>query len=107
MTAPPARSSTEADMSYEIERLQGDVAQIRHENAGIGSGRLVAENLVLTAAHTLWNSDDGNGPFLDGWQVRLERDRKGYEWRFRHGNRVIWHNRPLDLALIKLQTPEG
>jgi hypothetical protein len=93
-------------MSYEIERLQGDVAQILHENAGFGSGRLVAENLVLTAAHTLWNSD-GNGPFLEGWQARLTRDRTKYKWPFRHGNRVVWHHRQLDLALIKLQTPEG
>ena len=60
-------------MSYPLTRLQPDVAQLRHETAGFGTGRLVAENLVLTAAHVLWKCDAdmkvGVAPLLDGRQV--------------------------------------
>jgi hypothetical protein len=44
-------------MSYDLTRLQSDIAQLQHDAAGFGTGRLVAENLILTAAHTLWNKD--------------------------------------------------
>jgi hypothetical protein len=94
-------------MSYELDRLQRDVAQIQHDDAGFGSGRLVAQDLILTAAHTLWNEKEGTGPFLKEWQVRLAGDRSKGTWCFRRGNSVIWHNRGLDLALIKLVDPEG
>jgi len=52
-------------MPYELTRLQRDIAQLQHDEAGFGTGRLVAENLLLTAAHLLWNKDTGAGPFLD------------------------------------------
>jgi WD40 repeat protein len=94
-------------MPYDLARLQRDIAQIQHDDAGFGTGRLVAENLILTAAHPLWNKDDGTGPFLDGWQVRLARDRGAGPWRFRRGNRVVWRDQAGDLALIQLVDPEG
>ena len=58
-------------MPYDLTRLQSDIAQLQHDDAGFGTGRLVAENLILTAAHTLWNKEKGAGPELDGWQMRL------------------------------------
>jgi hypothetical protein len=93
-------------MSFDLTRLQGDIAQIQHEAAGFGSGRLVAENLVLTAAHTI-NKLDGGGPVLDGWNVRLAGDRKGTTWAFRRGNRVVWYDQACDLAVIELVAPDG
>src|ERR1700730_3564667 len=93
-------------MTYDLARLQPDIAQVQHDAAGFGTGRLVAENLILTAAHTLWNNDDGTTPVLDGWQVRLERDRSGDTWRFRRGNRGVWQDRSRDLALILLIDPQ-
>jgi hypothetical protein len=94
-------------MPYDLTRLQSDIAQLKHDDAGFGTGRLVAENLILTAAHTLWNKEKGTGPELAGWQVRLTRDRRADGWRFRRGNRVIWHDHARDLALILLVDPEG
>lgn len=81
-------------------RLQADVAQIQHDNAGFGSGRLVAKNLVLTAAHTLWNSAGSALP--NGWQVRFARDRTKEGWRFRRESVVRWCDRARDLALIEI-----
>jgi hypothetical protein len=92
-------------MPYELNRLQFDIAQIQHDAAGFGTGRLVAENLILTAAHILWNRD-GDGPVLDEWQVRLARDRGQAGWPFRLHNKVVWSNRRLDLALIQIMNPE-
>jgi hypothetical protein len=94
-------------MSYDLVRLQHDIAQVQHVDAGFGTGRLVAVNLVLTAAHTLWNEQRGTGPLLDNWQVRIARDRGAGAWCFRGGNRVVWYNREVDLALIQLLDPEG
>jgi hypothetical protein len=94
-------------MAYDIDELQNDIAQVQHDDAGFGTGRLIAEDLILTTAHLLWDEVKGTGPVLDGWQVRLERDRHRNMWVFRRGNRVIWHDRILDLALILLVNPEG
>lgn len=92
-------------MPYDLTQLQSDVAQIQHDEAGFGTGRLVAENLILTAAHVLWNEAAGSGPKLDGWQVRLNSDRRPDGWSFRRGNRVAWYDQLRDLALIQLVTP--
>ena len=101
-------------MSYPLTRLQPDIAQVQHEAAGFGTGRLVAENLVLTAAHVLWSSEAdrvaGVAPMLDGWQVRLARDYvldASPPWPFRRRNRVVWYDPACDLALIRLVDPEG
>ncbi len=94
-------------MPYDLDLLHGDVAQIQHDDAGFGSGRLLADDLVLTAAHTLCPQNSDKNPFLDGWQVRLARDRRADKWPFRRSNRVVWHDLGLDLALIKLVDPEG
>jgi hypothetical protein len=93
-------------MPYDLNVLQGDIAQISHSEARFGTGRLIAENLILTAAHTLW-SDAGAGPFLENWDVRLEREREGKVWEFRKGNRVIWHDCDCDIALILLANSDG
>jgi hypothetical protein len=94
-------------MSYDLERLQGDIAQIQHDDAGFGSGRLVAQDLILTAAHTLWNGAAGTGPFLKEWQVRLARDYNAVKWPFRRGNEVVWYDQGIDLALIRLAGSEA
>ena len=101
-------------MSYPLNRLQHDIAQVQHEAAGFGTGRLVAEDLVLTVAHVLWRCKAdrmaGVVPALDGWQVRLARDYNPGalpSWPFRRGNRVVWHDPARDLALIQLVDPEG
>ena len=62
---------------------------------------------VLTSAHTLWHPSEGTGPYLENWQVRLERGRRGDTWPFCPENSVIWFDRQLDLALIRLARPEG
>src|SRR5688572_23543256 len=90
-------------MPYDLNRLQNDIAQVQHDDAGFGTGRLVAENLILTA-HVLRNRKT-NRDELDGWKVRLTRDRGVGEWPFRHGNRVVWQDREQDLALIVLVDP--
>jgi molybdate transport system substrate-binding protein len=77
-------------MPYELNLLQPDNAQVWHEKAGFGTGRLVASNLILTAAHTLWNTDDNTGPHLDGWLVRLAKDRSPSDWPWRRDNSVAW-----------------
>src|SRR5690242_466418 len=64
-------------MPYDLYRLQRDIAQVWHDEAGFGTGRLVAENLILTAAHTLWNDESGTGPFLTDSKVRSRIDRAG------------------------------
>src|SRR5215204_5841759 len=93
-------------MPYDLDRLQADIVQVQHDAAGFGTGRLVAENLILTSAHVLWNKERGTGPELKGWQVRLARDRSPSAWPFRNGNRVVWHDRARDLALIWIVEPE-
>src|SRR5258708_7176694 len=93
-------------MPYDLTELQADIAQVQHEDAGFGSGRLVAENLLLTAAHTLGNNADGTGPIRKGWQVRLARNRSEGGWRFHGKNEVVWCDRACDLALIQLVEPE-
>ncbi|MGH6847701.1 MAG: hypothetical protein ACREC0_09740 [Methylocella sp.] len=92
--------------SIDLVLLQSDIAQVQHERALFGTGRLVADNLILTAAHLLWNKEEGTGPELEGWQVRLERDRSGNNWPFRNGNSVIWHDETLGFALIRLGNPQ-
>ena len=94
-------------MPYDLDRLQRDVAQIQHYDAGFASGRLVAENLFLTAAHALWNEERSTEPFTKEWQVRLARDRSAGAWPFRRGNTVVRYDRGFDLALIELIEPEG
>lgn len=96
-------------MPYPLTRLQPDIAQVQHEAAGFGTGRLVAENLILTAAHVLWNKETGTGPELEGGQVRLARDYilgASPPWPFRRGNRVVWYDQARDLALIQLVNPK-
>lgn len=97
-------------MQYDLKRLQADIAQVWHEVAGFCTGRLVAENLILTAAHVLWNKETGAGPEVEGWQVRLAKDYvpgAPPSWPFHLGNRVVWHDRARDLALIQLVNPGG
>jgi hypothetical protein len=98
-------------MAYDLARLQSDIAQVQHDLAGFGTGRLVAENLVLTAAHVLWRSEAdrkaGIEPALERWQVRLARDYAPGAWPFGRGNHVIWHDPVQDLALIQLLDSEG
>lgn len=93
-------------MSYDLNKLQADIAQVQHDEAGFGTGRLVAENLVLTAAHVLWPGEsgmrEGNSPKFEAWKIRLTRDRASEGWSFRCGNKVIWHDFLRDLALIEL-----
>jgi hypothetical protein len=91
-------------MRYDLTHLQSDVAQVQHNAAGFGSGRLIATNLILTAAHVL---SDKAAPELEGWEVRLAGDRSQDAWRFRHDNRVLWYDQVLDLALIEIVDPEG
>jgi WD40 repeat protein len=95
-------------MPDDLTELNADIAQVQNDAAGFGTGRLVAENLVLTAAHTLRSRESGAGLVLEGWQVRLERDH-GRDARppFRRGNRVIWCDQARDLALIQLVDPEA
>src|SRR3954463_10090632 len=89
--------------AYDLTDLQSDIAQIQHENAGFGTGRLVAENLVLTAAHTLFNRDIGTDPIREQWQVRLAGDRSdGRPWLFQRGGEVVWCHKDLDIALIQI-----
>jgi hypothetical protein len=92
-------------MPYDLTRLQADVAQVQHDAGGFGTGRLVAKNLILTAAHVLTNGNSGRDPKLGGWQVRLARDRGEREWLFRRDNMVVWHDLARDLALIEIASP--
>ena len=89
-------------MPYDVARLQFDVAQIQHSQAGFGTGRLIARNIILTAAHTLQKLD-GSGPALDNWLFRLAGEQSElHGWPFWRGNRVVWRNDRLDLALIQV-----
>lgn len=101
-----ASSRTTNAMPYDLDRLQSDIAQVDHDQASFGTGRLVAKNLVLTAAHVLWNTESEIGPYIEDWKVRLARDRIAGEWTFRRGNRCVWHDRVRDLALIQLVDPQ-
>lgn len=98
-------------MPHDLDRLQADIAQVQHDAAGFGTGRLIAENLILTSAHVLWRSradrEAGLNPKLQGWKVRLVRDSASGAWPFRYGNSVIWHNPKCDLALIQLTDSGG
>src|SRR4051794_26939477 len=94
-------------MAYDLDRLQADIAQVQHEAAGFGTGRLVAENLILTSAHVLYDREQGIGPELQGWLVRLAQDRRPDAWPFRNGNRVVWYDRARDLALIQIVDPRA
>jgi hypothetical protein len=45
-------------MPYDLDLIQGDAAQVQNSSIGsFGSGRLIATNLVLTAAHALTGRD--------------------------------------------------
>src|SRR5882672_8636626 len=94
-------------MPYKLADLQSDVAQVQHLAAGFGSGRLIATNLVLTAAHLLWKKEDNSGPCLDGWEVRIARHRAAGRWPFQRGALVVWYDRDQDLALLKLTRPKN
>lgn len=61
-------------MAYDPERLQPDLAQVCHEDAGFGTGRLVADNLVW-AAHTPCHPETGVALVLNDWKVWLAQDR--------------------------------
>ena len=89
--------------AYDLTRLQSDIAQLQHENAGFGTGRLVAENLVLTAAHTLLNRGIGPGPTASSWQVRLAGDRSAWHRGFSVATTVVWRDEVRDLALSCLR----
>jgi tetratricopeptide (TPR) repeat protein len=100
-------------MPHDLVLLHPDIAKVQHEAAEFGTGRLIAKNLILTSAHVL-KAKDGSGPFLDGWEVRLTKDRSNGRWPFRRCNHregrcnhVVWHDQKLDLALIQLINPEG
>lgn len=92
-----------------VSDMEADVAQVQnHHIQSFGSGRLIADNLVLTAEHVLYKySESGEilvGPCQTDWQVRLYSDRVSQDdWRFRVGNTVVWYDRKLDLALIELR----
>ena len=92
-------------MAYDLRKLHGDCAQVQHDIAGFGSGRLLWNRLVLTAAHTLMDTETRTIPQLNDWQVRLERNRTSAGWAFTRGHAVVWHDLTLDLALIEL--PDG
>ncbi len=98
-------------MPYNIARLQGDIAQVQHVDAGFGTGRLIARNLILTAAHVLWRSvrdrRAGVPQKVEGWQVRLVKQQLADMWPFQQGNSVVWHDQINDLALIQLSDPDG
>lgn len=89
-------------MPYDLATLQADVVQIQHDDAGFGTGRLVANGLILTAAHIL-QKQDGSGPVLEGWTFRLASERSEvHGWPFRRNNRVAWYDDRLDIALIQV-----
>jgi hypothetical protein len=98
-------------MPYALDVLYDDVAQLWNDGAGLfGSGRLIAQNLVLTARHVV-TLEGMPGPLRDGWQVRLHAHRldpsKHGNWPWIKGS-VIWVGSDrLDLALVQLTPRAG
>jgi tetratricopeptide (TPR) repeat protein len=79
-----------------------DSVQICRDGVAIGSGRLVADNLVLTATDVLAGDTTTAAPSRSEWEVRLTRDRNADgAWSSRSGS-VVWFDRPRGLALIRI-----
>jgi hypothetical protein len=96
-------------MAIDLDELQSDIAQIQHDGKieRFGSGRLIAKNLILTAAHILAEDTNTENSYIrDGWKVRLVKDRKSLkEWPWRQNTEIVWYNLDIDLALIKIENP--
>ena len=89
-------------MLYDLAELERDLVFLSHEHAGCASGRLIANNLVLTADH-IFRNDTASTPFLTKWKIRIQGERGTVGWRERYGTAVS--RRPdLDLALIEIDT---
>jgi hypothetical protein len=73
-----------------------------------GTGRLIARDLILTAAHLLFKTGQTT-PVLHGWQAFREGDRpdgkKKQSWSPRSCDEVVWYGKDCipDLALLRLE----
>lgn len=98
-------------MSYPIEALYGDTAQVQHSTQDMfGSGRLIGRNLVLTARHVV-AAEGAATPLKDGWQVRflscLSDAARSTNQSWIDAS-VIWAGEgTLDLALLELHPEAG
>jgi len=96
-------------MAYALETLYADVAQIQHDTLDLfGSGRLVGEDLLLTARHILI-PENKTEPAKEGWRARLWGNRpcphEGQQWGWIKAV-VVWVGTgALDLALLRIIRP--
>jgi hypothetical protein len=92
-------------VTYRLEVLYPDVAQVQHEGIhSFGSGRLIGRNLILTARHVV-TAKDATAPTLEGWHVRLfaTKPTDGADWKWLNAEVTWTSSRGLDLALLTIR----
>ncbi|MGX7004871.1 hypothetical protein [Caballeronia sp. KNU42] len=97
----------------DVSELNDDLVWLFNEANGKylkGSGRLIADNLILTAAHILF---DDKTPILHGWEAYRQSDwpngRQKSAWPSRRCDEVVWRGTDCipDVALLRIESSEA
>ncbi len=87
------------------------ICKIQHSK-GTGSGVLVGKNVLLTAAHVVYDEDNNNQKF-EGWLAKSGfsnhsfKDKSGWSQVYYYDNWMQTHNWQADLAICILNDPIG